>query len=462
MFSKETYTKRRNRLQADIGSGIILLPGNDDSGMNYKDNIYPFRQDSSFLYFAGIDRPGLTFIIDVDNNREILFGDELTVEEIMWTGPVEALAAQAALAGIAEVRPSSALPDFLASCTNSKQTVHFLLPYRGHNTIKLSSWLGITPGQVSQNVSVKLIKSIIRQRAIKTTEEIVQIEIAVNTTIDMQLKAMELSAAGVSETDIAGRLQAVAIAAGGNISFPVILTANGQFLHNHPHPTPLQNGQLVLCDCGAENTMHYAGDLTRTHPVNKKFTTAQREIYDIVYNAYQAAADAVKPGIRFKEIHLLACEQIAAGLITLGLMRGNAKEAVAAGAHALFFPCGLGHMMGLDIHDMENLGEEYVGYTDQLQKSTAFGLKSLRLGRELEEGFVFTIEPGIYFNPLLTDAWQAAGTCAAFINYDKLAAYRTFGGIRLEDNFLVTATGSRILGRPFAKTATDIENLIAL
>lgn len=355
MFSPETYTKRRNTLQSDIGSGIILLHGNDDSGMNYKDNIYPFRQDSSFLYFAGIDRPGLTFIIDIDNNREILFGDELTVEEIMWTGPVDSLAAQAVRVGIAEVRPLSQLADFLKRGNTNKQTVHFLLPYRADDTLKLSAWLDIPARLIPQRVSVKLIKAIIRQRAIKTSEEVQQIEMAVNTTIDMQLKAMELAAAGLTETEIAGRLQAVAIAAGGNISFPVILTTNGQFLHNHPHHTPLQNGQLLLCDCGAENAMRYAGDLTRTHPVNKKFTTAQREIYDIVYHAYQAAADAVKPGIRFKDVHLLACEQLAAGLISLGLMRGNAREAVEAGAHTLFFPCGLGHMLGLDIHDMENL-----------------------------------------------------------------------------------------------------------
>ncbi|NLR66942.1 M24 family metallopeptidase [Chitinophaga varians] len=461
MFSKETYINRRARLQADMGSGIILLPGNDDSGMNYRDNIYPFRQDSTILYFTGLDRPGLTFLLDIDHNREILFGNEATVEEIMWTGPVDSLAADAARAGLTDIRPLSQLGDFLAQAVQQQRPVHFLPPYRPEHTLKLSAWLGIPAATVAQRVSVPLIKAVISQRAIKTAEEIAQIETAVNTTIDMQLKAMELAAAGVTETAIAGRLQAVAIAAGGNISFPVILTANGQFLHNHPHQTAFRDGQLVLCDCGAENAMRYAGDLTRTHPVNKKFSTAQREVYDIVYNAYKAAADAVRPGIRFKDVHLLACEQLAAGLISLGLMKGNAKEAVAAGAHALFFPCGLGHMLGLDIHDMEGLGEEYVGYTDTLKKSREFGLKSLRLGRELEEGFVFTIEPGIYFNPLLNAAWEAEGKHRDFICYDKLAAYNDFGGVRLEDNFLITATGSRILGRPFAKTATEIEELIA-
>ncbi|WP_291943136.1 aminopeptidase P family protein [Chitinophaga sp.] len=461
MFSKETYINRRNRLQSDMGSGIVLLPGNDDCGMNYRDNIYPFRQDSSFLYFTGIDRPGLTFLIDINNNREILFGNEATIEEIMWTGPVDSLASDAAKAGISDIRPLSQLDNFLAQAAQQQRHIHYLPPYRPEHTLKLSTWLNIPAALVPQRISVPLIKAVVNQRAIKSAEEIAQIEIAVNTTIDMQLKAMELAAAGITETEIAGRLQAVAIGAGGNISFPVILTANGQFLHNHPHKTAFQDGQLVLCDCGAENSMRYAGDLTRTHPVNKKFTTAQREIYDIVYNAYQAAADAVRPGIRFKDVHLLACEQITTGLISLGLMKGSAQEAVAAGAHALFFPCGLGHMLGLDIHDMEGLGEEYVGYTDVLKKSTEFGLKSLRLGRELEEGFVLTIEPGIYFNPLLTAAWQAEGRHKDFICYDKLAAYNNFGGVRLEDNFLVTANGSRILGRPFAKTAAEIEDLIA-
>ncbi|QJB32532.1 aminopeptidase P N-terminal domain-containing protein [Chitinophaga oryzae] len=461
MFAKETYINRRNRLQSDMGGGIILLPGNDDSGMNYRDNIYPFRQDSSFLYFIGLDRPGLTFVLDIDNNREILFGNEATVEEIMWTGPVDTLASAAARAGLTDIRPLSQLDHLLSQAVQQHRPVHYLPPYRPEHTLKLAAWLDMPVAAVSQGVSVPLVKAVIRQRAIKSTEEIAEIETAVNTTIDMQLKAMELAAAGVTETEIAGRLQAVAIAAGGNISFPVILTANGQFLHNHPHKTAFRDGQLVLCDCGAENAMRYAGDLTRTHPVNKTFSTAQREIYDIVYNAYKAAADAVRPGIRYKDVHLLACEQLAAGLISLGLMKGDAKEAVAAGAHALFFPCGLGHMLGMDVHDMENLGEEYVGYTEHLKKSTDFGLKSLRLGRELEEGFVLTIEPGIYFNPLLNAAWRAEGKHLAFINYDKLAAYDNFGGVRIEDDFLITAGGSRMLGRPFATTATEIEDLIA-
>ncbi|PSL43109.1 Xaa-Pro aminopeptidase [Chitinophaga niastensis] len=461
MFSKETYISRRNRLKSDLGNGIILLPGNEDSSMNYKDNLYPFRQDSCFLYFTGIDRPGLTFVIDVDNDREVLFGNDLTIEEIMWTGPTDTLAAQAAWSGITDVQPLSALASLLENALRKKQTVHFLPPYKADTAVMLSGYLNIPVALLAEQASLTLIKAIVKQRSIKTVAEVQEIEIAVNTTIDMQLKAMQLAKAGVTETEIAGQLQGVAVGAGGNLSFPVILTVNGEFLHNHPGNHVLQNGQLVLCDCGAESAMHYAGDLTRTHPVNKKFSTVQREIYDIVFNAYQTAVNALKPGILFKEVHLLACEKLAEGLAQIGVMKGDAKEAVQAGAHTLFFPCGLGHMMGLDIHDMENLGEEYVGYTDDLKKSTDFGLKSLRLGRALEDGFVLTVEPGIYFNPLLTDAWQAAGKHTNFINYEKLAGYKNFGGVRVENNFLITATGSRLLGRPLAATAAEIEKEIA-
>ena len=449
MFSKEIYQQRRNALKDAIGEGIIILPGNEDSGMNYKDNIYPFRQDSCFLYFTGIDRPDLCFIIDIDNDQEILFGDEATVEDIVWTGPQKALAESAEQSGIAFLRAKNEVE----SALRGGREVHFLPTYRGETAIKLINW-GLTG-----KPSVPLIKAIVTQRSIKSTEEVEQIELAVGTTVLMHKKAMELSRAGLSEIAIAGHLQAVAIEGGGNLAFPVILTVNGQFLHNHPTNTILKDGQLVLCDSGAENSMHYAGDLTRTFPVGRTFTAAQQEVYNIVLNAHQTAAKALKPGILFKDVHLLACEQLAIGLTDLGLMKGDPKEAVANGAHALFFQCGLGHMMGLDVHDMENLGEEYVGYTDELKKSTQFGLKSLRLGRSLEPGFVLTVEPGLYFVPDLIDSWAAENKNADFINYEKVAQFRDFGGIRIEEDFLITEQGSRLLGPPLEKTIEEIHGL---
>lgn len=449
MFSKEVYQQRRNALKNAIGEGIIILPGNEESGMNYRDNLYPFRQDSCFLYFTGIDKPDLCFIIDIDNDQEILFGDDATVEEIVWMGPQQALAIAAERSGIAFIRKKAEVE----SALKGNREVHFLPAYRAETTVKLMGW-GLTG-----KPSVPLIKAVVAQRSIKSLEEIVQIEQAVATTVLMHKKAMEIAQAGVTENFVAGQLQAVAIAGGGNLAFPVILTVNGQFLHNHASSNVLKNGQMVLCDSGAENSMHYAGDLTRTFPVGNTFTNVQQDVYSIVLKAHQTAAQALKPGILFKDVHLLACEHLAIGLTELGLMKGDPKEAVASGAHALFFQCGLGHMMGLDVHDMENLGEEYVGYTEELKKSDQFGLRSLRLGKSLETGFVLTVEPGLYFVPDLIDSWSAENKHSNFINYEKVEQFKDFGGIRIEEDFLITEQGSRLLGPPLEKTLEEVQGM---
>lgn len=459
MFAKETYTARRHKLKADVGSGIILLPGNDEVGMNYKDNTFHFRQDSSFLYFTGIDLPNLVLVIDIDNNTETLFGDDLTVDQIVWTGPVAPLSVYIGKSGIANLQPFSAIEAVLKKAIRQKQLVHFLNPYRGEIMVRMSEWLAMSYREIQKNVSLPFTKAIIAQRSYKTAEELAEIDKAVDATAAMQTKAAQLSQQGTTEYEIAGAIEGVAVSSGGRLSFPVILTVNGQYLHNHAGHNKLKNGQMVLVDCGAETAMHYAGDMTRTFPVDKKFTTQQREIYDIVFNAQQSAVDALKPGKLFKEVHLLACEKLAEGLKQIGLMKGDVKEAVAAGAHTLFFQCGLGHMMGLDVHDMENLGEEYVGYTDTLKKSKEFGLKSLRLGKALEEGFVVTVEPGIYVIPELIDQWQSVKKHNDFINYDKVNTWRSFGGIRIEEDFFITSSGSRLLGKPLGKTADEAEAL---
>lgn len=459
MFKQEIYAARRRQLKATVGQGLILLLGNEESSMNYKDNLYHFRQDSSFLYFIGIDQPSLAAVIDIDNDREIVFGDELTMDQIIWTGPKTSIRELAAQTGISKVQPVSALATVLKTAQSSGQQIHFLPPYRADNAQKLSEWLLIPYSTLKAQASVPLIQAVIAQRAIKTPEEIAEIEKAIGITVDMQLEAIRSAQEGLTETQIAGRLQGIAVSSGGNLSFPIILTVNGQILHNHYQQTVLQNGQMVLCDCGAETDMHYAGDLTRTFPVSGKFSSRQRAVYDVVAAAQQAAIDALRPGIPFREVHLLACEKLAEGLKDLGLMKGDVKAAVAHGAHTLFFQCGLGHMMGLDVHDMEDLGEEYVGYTEDLKKSTAFGLKSLRLGRPLEAGFVLTVEPGLYFIPELIDEWTAAKRHSEFINYDKVQAFKDFGGIRIEEDFLITDNGSRLLGKPLYKTATAIEAL---
>ncbi|MBX3256949.1 MAG: aminopeptidase P family protein [Chitinophagaceae bacterium] len=461
MFTTAVYTQRREKLKHQLKTGVILLPGNKESSMNYLHNFYPFRQDSTFLYFTGLDIPDIISVIDIDHDWEILFGDELTVEDIVWTGHRKSVREMADDAGIATVEPLENIDPWLKRALTANRQIHYLPPYRPEQTMHLGEWLQIPLEAVALRTSVPFIRAVVAQRSVKTEEETAQIERAVNTTNAMQLLAMQAGRAGANETEIAGRLQGLAISAGGDLSFPTILTINGQILHNHYGNNVVHDGQLLLCDCGAETAMHYAGDVTRTFPVSGKFTMQQKEIYDIVLSAHEAALGALQPGVLYKDVHLLACRKIAEGLKMLGIMKGDTETAVQEGAHAVFFPCGLGHMLGLDTHDMENLGEKYVGYTETLTKSTRFGLKSLRLGRALEEGFVLTVEPGIYFNHLLSDEWQAKGLHTNFICYDKLDQYKNMGGIRVEEDVLITATGKRILGEPLVKTTADIETIAA-
>jgi len=459
MFDASVYVRRRAQLKSLVGNGLILLPGNEDSSMSYKDNVYPFRQDSSFLYFFGLDRPGLVAVLDTDSGAELLFGDDIDIEDLVWTGPVEPLSDQAARVGVRDIRPSKGLATFLKSARSKDQPVHFLPPYRPEHTLQLHEWLGIPIAAVAQAASLSLIKGIVSLRSIKSDEELGEIEKGVNATNAMQLAAARGAKEGMTEAQLAGVLQGIAIGAGGNLAFPTILTVNGQILHNHYSAHLLEKGRLVLCDCGAETASHYGGDLTRTFPVDPQFNSLQREVYQIVLTAHETAVRALKPGIAYKDVHLLACSKLVEGLQALGLMKGDVSEAVSEGAHALFFQCGLGHMLGLDTHDMENLGEAYVGYTDTLTKSTQFGLKSLRLGRPLEAGFVLTVEPGLYFIPELIESWSSTRKLERFINYDKVKTFRNFGGIRIEEDFFITASGSRLLGDPLPKSIQEIEAL---
>lgn len=460
MFSREVYIARRQELKNKVKKGLLLFPGNGHSGMNYRDNWYPFRQDSSFLYYTGINEvPDIYFVIDLENDREILFGDDPTPEEMVWTGAVDPMAVFAERSGIAEVRPAKDLFSFLKKARQKNRAVHYLPPYRAQTSLQLSAMLGIPVGELEKNASVSFIKAVVKQRSIKSLEEIEELHKAVNITASMHAHAIKSTVPGKTEKEIAGELQAIAIGAGGNIAFPVILTKNGQYLHNHPTGSVIEEGDIVLCDSGAETAMMYSGDMTRTFPAGRSFSPLQREVYNIVLAAHNTAIEALKPGVFFKDVHLLACTKLTQGLKELGLMKGDVEEAVASGAHTLFFQCGLGHMMGMDVHDMENLGEQFVGYTDDLQKSTEFGLKSLRLGKALEPGFVLTVEPGIYFNPFLIDSWKLRKKHMDFVNYHEVEKFKDFGGIRVEEDFLITDSGSQLLGDPLAKTPEAIEEL---
>jgi len=459
LFEKQVYTDRRQVLKHKIGSdGIILLLGNEDSSMNYKDNCYPFRQDSSFLYYFGLDVQMLAAVIDTDTGEEVIFGNELSIDDIVWTGTLPTVSEMASMVGIAQTKPYDQVIHYIHKALAAGRPVHILPPYRPENKIKLAAWLNTSLDDVADYVSAKLIKTIISQRVIKMPLEIAEMEKAVSISVDMELAVIQHTRPGIKEYELVAKAHEVAIANNAHLGYPAIITTYGQTLHTHYYGNTLQEGRMVLSDIGAENDLHYGGDLTRTFPVGKHFTTRQSELYEVVLNAMNHAIGLLKPGLRYKNIHLEACQKLAEGLKQVNLMKGDPADAVEAGAHTMFFQCGLGHMLGMDTHDMEDLGEPYVGYTDTLKKETSvFGLKSLRLGRELEAGFVLTVEPGIYIIPELIDRWQAENKFTEFINYDVLNTYRDFGGIRIEDNFLITDTGSKVLGKYLPKTLKEIE-----
>ena len=460
-FDVATYQRRRLQLQQVFDSELILLLGNEESSINFRDNWYRFRQDSTFLYYIGVDRPGLAAVLDTATGETTLFGDDLTMDAIIWTGPQPTVAALAEAVGIRHSAPIATLADQLRAAQQRGQKILFLPPYRPENIQKLRHLLNIPEAQVTARASVPLINAVVAQRSIKEPEEVAELERAVNTSNRMHRVAMQTVQPGMKEYELVGKVRGEAIAGGGDIGYPIILTKDGQTLHNHYYGNTLSEGDMVLLDAGAETARHYTGDLTRTFPVGQRFTDQQRVMYQIVLNAYRAAVAALRPGVRFLDIHLLACEKLVDGLKEEGLMQGDTSDAVAAGAHALFFQCGLGHMMGLDVHDMEDLGEEYVGYSDTLKKSSQFGLKSLRLGRALESGFVLTVEPGLYFIPELINRWSGEKKFTDFIRYDQVAAFRDFGGIRVEDNFLITDEGYRKLGDSLPLTISEVEALRA-
>ena len=445
MFNSETYIQRQQELLKKVNSGIILLPGNEESPMNYTDNTYRFRQDSTFLYYFGLSRSGLIALLDTGNGRVSIYGNDYTVEDFVWMGKQPTIHELAVLCGVEYTGSITDLYNRISQANKHKEAIHFLPQYRSENILKLMDMTGLSAQEIKAGASAEFIRAVVSQRNYKTEEEIVEIEKGVDTTVDMHVTAIKMVKPGMQELDVVVEIEKIARATGGDISFPTIATINGQTLHNHYHGNTIKEGQLFLLDCGAEIPTGYAGDLSSTFPVGQTFSNLQKDIYTLVLKSHNACVDALKPGITFKEVHRTACLTITEELKSMGLMKGDTESAVEAGAHALFFPCGTGHMMGLDIHDMENLGEEFVGYGGE-PKSTQFGLKSLRLGRTLEPGFVLTIEPGIYFIPELTDQWRSQNKFTEYLNYDEIDKFRNFGGIRNEENYLITPDGKRLLG----------------
>jgi Xaa-Pro aminopeptidase len=461
MFDASIYTDRRNRLRNELKSGIVLIPGNPEAAYNYPANTYHFRQDSNFLYFFGLDHPDLNGVMDIDNDKDYIFGNDVDLDDIIWMGPQPLMSERAAKAGIQHTAPARDLFDFVKQAKAKGRKIHFVPPYRGETYMLLEELLGIPFAEVRNHVSVELIKAIVKLRSVKDQYEIEEIEKAVDIAYEMHTTAMRMAMPGRIEREISGTMEGISLSRGNPVSFPIILSIHGETLHNHYHGNTLVEGRMMVSDAGAETTMHYASDITRTVPVGGKFNQRQKDIYEIVLEANMKTIEATKPGIPNRDLHLLAASVIATGLKDLGLMKGNVDDAVKAGAHAMFFPHGLGHMMGLDVHDLEGLGEKYVGYDEEIQRSKQFGTAFLRLGRRHQPGFVFTIEPGIYFIPALIDQWRNEKKFMEFINYDKVESFKDFGGVRIEDDILVTDTGYRVLGKPIPKTVAEVEAVMA-
>jgi Xaa-Pro aminopeptidase len=461
MFETSIYTKRRGILKDKFESGLILFLGNEESPANYFANTYSFRQDSSFLYYFGVDRPSFAATIDIDNNLETLYGKDSTIDEIVWTGPQATVSDYTEVVGVKRAAQTDKLIEHISGAIKRGRKIHFLPQYRLENIMKISSLCGIKVNNINDYASEKLIKAVVAQRSVKSSEEIKELDEAVDIASKMHVAAMKMVKPETDERKIAGMIEGIALSLGYGLSFRPIVSINGQTLHNPYYENKMKTGDLLVNDSGAESQLHYASDITRTIPVGGKFSNKQKEIYKIVLDAEINAIKAVKPDITNKELHLSAARDIAAGLIEVGLMFGSADEAVKAGAHTLFFPHGLGHMLGLDVHDMEGLGEEYVGYDETVERSQEFGLKYLRFAKALQPGNVFTIEPGIYFIPELIDMWKTQNRFPEFINYDMLEEYTNFGGIRIEDDILVTEEGGRVLGsKPIPKTIDEVEALV--
>jgi Xaa-Pro aminopeptidase len=460
MFDASIYTARRTTLQRQFKHGLLIFIGNNDSPMNYADNTYHFRQDSSFLYYWGLDDPELTAAIDIDAGTHTIYGNDFTIDDIVWRGPQPTIAERAARAGVSKTAARDALGTVVGDAVRKGRRIHFLPQYRADNVQYLSRLAGIYPDAVNQHASVSLIRAVVAQRARKGPEEIAEIEAALDVSYEMHTLAMRIAKPGVYEREVAGAMAGLVEAHGRQLAFPIIFSVHGETLHNHYHGNRMEAGRMAVNDCGADSPLHYASDLTRTIPIGGRFVGPQRDLYQAVLRAHEKALAATRPGVKWMDVHLLACRSLAEDLKAIGCMKGDLDEAVTAGAHAMFFQCGLGHMMGYDVHDMEGLGEFYVGYDDPgVTRSTQFGLKSLRMGRALEPGFVMTVEPGIYMIPTLMDKWRAEGKFTDFLNYDVIEKFRGFGGIRVEDDVVVTETGCRILGKRVPIEMAEVEAL---
>jgi Xaa-Pro aminopeptidase len=462
MFKSDVYIKRRENLHKKMKTGLALFIGNNEAPFNYPSNTYHFRQDSDFLYFFGLDLPGFIGLMDFDSGKDKIFGNDVDIDDIIWMGPQPTVKELALKSGVNYTSPLAILEDVIKEALSKKRKIHFLPPYRGESKMMLGSLLRENPCQMKTLTSVDLIKAVISMRSVKEKVEINEIEKAVDIAYDMHVTVMKMCKPGIKEQDIFGTIEGIALSKGAGTAFPIILSVNGQTLHNHAHGNVLRKGRMVVTDAGAETNLHYASDITRTTPVGGKFSTQQKEIYEIVYKANTESIKAMRPGMSNRDLHFMACRIIVAETKALGLIKGDIDEAVASGVHTLFMPHGIGHLLGLDVHDMEGLGENYIGYNEKVKRSDQFGTAYLRFALPYKPGHVLTVEPGCYFIPELIEKWKGQGKFKEFINYTKIEKFMSIGGIRIEDNVLITEKGHKVLGKPIPKAIKEVESVCAM
>ena len=461
MFAKEVYTSRRSVLLSKMReageSGIILFVGNADAPAQYRDNCYKWRQDSTWLYYIGLDEPLMTAILDIDSGEETLYANDVDIDDIIWMGPQPTVASKAALTGITHTAPYAKADEDVKAAKRQGRRIHILAPSRYFNTLRLMEMLGCA--RIDRQVSRPLTEAVISMRLIKEDIEIQAIDDACALGYEMHSVARDSIVPGILEQEIVGKMEAVTLAKGWGVSFPTILTQHGETLHNHLHDKVVEPGKLMVIDAGAESNLHYASDFTRTYPTSGRFTQKQKEIYSIVYECNQLAFSLAKPGVAYRDVHLASARKMLEGLSALGLVKGDLDQMVAEGIAGLFQPHGLGHNMGLDVHDMEDLGENLVGYDKDQKRASQLGLGSLRMARVLRPGHVVTDEPGIYFIPALIEKFKREGLGKDFVNYSALEAYYDFGGIRIEDDVLITPDGARRLGpKRLPASPEEVEN----
>ena len=461
MFDRKIYIERRRILSGKISSGIILFLGNSNADINYQGNSYPFRQDSSFVYYFGLMLPDMAAVMDVESGEEIVFGDDVDVNDIVWTGPQPLVKELADSVGVSRNEPLRALAEYLGDAVRKNRRIHFLPPYRYQTKMLLNRLLDVPFDEMEESASEELIRAVIGMRLVKKDEEIAELEKAAEIGYRMHYAVMKSARLGMKEQELAGLMDGIAMQYGRMTSFPTILSQNGETLHNETHNQILTDGRIIVIDAGAEALSGYVSDFTRSIPSSGKFNSRQKDIYEIVKSANEYFPVIARPGETFESLHLKVVRLMLEGLKGLGLVKGDLDEAVSCGVQGLFMPHGLSHHIGLDVHDLSSMGRKYMGFDDTYRKFLGTAQPATAMGKTLEAGYVVSNEPGIYFIPALIEQWKSEGKNKEFVNFSALEDWYDFGGIRLEDDILITADGCRLIGtHRLPISIEDVENVM--